>query len=353
MLAYRQPLTAPFRVAGATAVVLLRYSMLCTVIRQCSGSGQRRWQTCRQAYSAAAPRRCLCGDCRVQTDPGASHARGRVFECDEEVYGRAALRAVQEAFATACLEGSDVEMSIFQEVFMSADAFVFSQAHLLFLFVPPLPARPVANACTSSRLLVHIQHRELDARGRAILHCSRLAIPRCILHATPHAGSEVSCVLCRLARLRTYDTFSVFHAVASCAHASSSTSMNVVYSCLSYMVLDLRGGQLGKMRALPSWCIPQAHAPVIGLPRACESSSSVSTQPSSGLSHASSAALVALAKYDCRCIAPLVGQILNLSAKPPSLQHTTQSACSIHCEPAAMDMISHLFILSVITDDFG
>ena len=60
-----------------------------------------------------------------------------------------------------------------------------------------------------------------------------------------------------------------------------------------------------------------------------------------------------VAKHDCYCIAPLVGQILNQSAKPPSLQHTSQSACSIHYAPAAMDMISHLFTLSVITDDFG
>ena len=39
--------------------------------------------------------------------------------------------------------------------------------------------------------------------------------------------------------------------------------------------------------------------------------------------------------------------------KPPSLQHTCQSACSIHYALAAVDMISHLLTLSVITDDFG
>ena len=47
------------------------------------------------------------------------------------------------------------------------------------------------------------------------------------------------------------------------------------------------------------------------------------------------------------------GQIINQSATPPPLQHTNQSACSIHYAPAAMDMISHLFTLSVNTDEFG
>lgn len=37
------------------------------------------------------------------------------------------LCAVEEVFATACLEGSEIDMEVFQEVFMAADAFVFSQ----------------------------------------------------------------------------------------------------------------------------------------------------------------------------------------------------------------------------------
>ena len=99
-------------------------------------------------------------------------------------------------------------------------------------------------------------------------------------------------------------------------------------------------------------------------------------------------------KHDCWCIAPLVGLIINQSVYPVShhrsyntiyaigrshqwqnttvdvllhsldrcstslqnhlsLQHASQSACRIHYAPATMDMISHQFTLSVITDGFG
>eukprot|EP00892_Ulva_mutabilis_P001719 jgi/Ulvmu1/11548/UM078_0039.1 len=40
---------------------------------------------------------------------------------------KAHVVAIEEAFAQACLEGSNVKMEIFQEVFMTADAFAFSQ----------------------------------------------------------------------------------------------------------------------------------------------------------------------------------------------------------------------------------
>lgn len=44
---------------------------------------------------------------------------------------RALLCAVEEVFSQACLRGADVDMSLFQEVFMSADAFAFSQVRPL------------------------------------------------------------------------------------------------------------------------------------------------------------------------------------------------------------------------------
>lgn len=40
---------------------------------------------------------------------------------------QAHVAAIEEVFSKACLNGADVDMSIFQEVFMSADAFAFSQ----------------------------------------------------------------------------------------------------------------------------------------------------------------------------------------------------------------------------------
>lgn len=67
------------------------------------------------------------------------------------------MRAVAKAFATACEVGSDVNMQMFEEIFMEEDAFAF--AH-----VRPPPPLPLAPAVDSDS---HAQRARVDC----FLHC--------------------------------------------------------------------------------------------------------------------------------------------------------------------------------------